>query len=267
MAKKDKKKVSKIKVKKKLWFKVISPTIFGMKEIGESYLSNAEKAVGRLMKINLKNLTGSMRDQNVYISLKINGVKGQTLQTQSVGYELVPIYIKRAVRKNTSRVDDVLDFKTKDGKEVKLKALVMAMNRIPKSTATEVRKALKKELNEEISKGNFESFLTNIVNFRIQLGLKKKLTKIYPVREVMIRSVKLVDLKEKTVVVDESEKPITDKKSEEVTEEKQEIEEFSKEKVVEETPIEETKEEVTEKEEIQEATEPETTEETKEKEN
>jgi len=235
-----------------------------MKEIGESYLSNAEKAVGRVMKVNLRNLTGSMRDQNVYISLKISGVKGQTLQTQSVGYELVPIYVKRAVRKKTSRVDDVLDFKTKDGKEVKLKALIMALNRIPKSTATEIRKAVQNELNEEISRGNFESFLTNIVNFRIQLGLKKKLTKIYPVREVMIRSAKLTDLKEKNVVVDESkeaapevkeEKPVTEKpaikeaekvsvketeapKAEEVVEEKKES--------TEEAPAEEKKEAVEE---------------------
>ena len=38
MAQKSKKKVSKIKVKKKVWYKVIAPKIFGNKEIGESYL-------------------------------------------------------------------------------------------------------------------------------------------------------------------------------------------------------------------------------------
>lgn len=250
MAKKDKKKVSKIKVKKKLWFKVISPTIFGMKEIGESYLSNAENAVGRVMKVNLKNLTGSMRDQNVYISLKISGVKGQTLQTESVGYQLVPIYVKRAVRKKTSRVDDVLDFKTNDGKAVKLKILAMALNRIPKSTATEIRKAIQQELDQEISKGKFDNFLTNIVNFKIQLVLKKKLTKIYPIREIMVRSAKLTDLKEKTVVVDESEEaPLEEAndKTKEVVEEKQEA------PVKEEKKVEEPTEELTE--------EPETTEE------
>ena len=43
MAKKDKKKVSKIKVKKKTWFKIVAPKIFGNKEIGESYLVDVEK--------------------------------------------------------------------------------------------------------------------------------------------------------------------------------------------------------------------------------
>ena len=64
---KAKKKVSKIKVKKKIWYKVIAPKIFAQKEIGESYLSDPAKAVGRKLSVNLKELTGNIKSQNVYI--------------------------------------------------------------------------------------------------------------------------------------------------------------------------------------------------------
>jgi len=206
MAKNLKKKQVKIKVKKKIWFKVLAPAIFGMKEIGESYLTTAEDAVGRVMKVNLRNLTGSMRDQNVYITLKISGIKGTALQTRAVGYELVPIFLKRIVRKRSSRIDEVLSFKSKDGQELKLKALILTFNRNNRSVGTSIRKALQEMLNEEIAKENFETFLSNLVNLKVQHSLKKKLNKIYPLKDVLIRDMRLTDLTDKDVVVDETEK-------------------------------------------------------------
>jgi len=244
MAKNIKKKQSKIKVKKKTWFKVLAPTIFGSKEVGESYLNNAETAVGRIMKVNMRNLTGSMRDQNVYITLQISGVKGNNLITKAVGYELVPIYIKRMIRKRSSRLDEVLQFKTKDGKEIVLKAIVLTLNRNKRSTGSTLRNTLKEILAEEISKSGFESFLSSLVNFKTQITLKKKLNLIYPVKEVMIRDMRLVDLVDKDVVVDES-KPADEQVEEpegEVAEEpKKEVAEEVQEKTKEtEIPVEET---------------------------
>ena len=55
---KTKKKISKIKTKKKIWFKIFAPKLFGQKEMGESYLSAADQAVGRKLKVNMKELTG-----------------------------------------------------------------------------------------------------------------------------------------------------------------------------------------------------------------
>lgn len=265
MAKNLKKKQVKIKVKKKIWFKVLAPSIFGMKEIDESYLSSAEDAIGRVMKVNMRNLTGSMRDQNVYITLKISGTKGSALQTKAVGYELVPIYVKRVVRKRSSRIDEVLKFKTKDQKELKLKALILTLNRNNRSVGASIRKSLQKMLNEEISKGNFESFLSNLVNLKVQHSLKKKLNKIYPVKDVLIRDMRLTDLKDKDVVIDETEaeEPVAEKapveKAPVEAEEKEEVTEETAEKPVvepeaeqaEEVPAkpEETPSEVTETEE------------------
>src|SRR3989338_9835963 len=98
------KKVSKIKVKKKLWFKIIAPSIFGNKEVGESYLTSSESALGRKMKLNLKDITGNIKDQNVYISFQVHKANNNMLQTLVVGYELIPSAVKRMVRKMTSRI-------------------------------------------------------------------------------------------------------------------------------------------------------------------
>ena len=122
---KAKKKVSKIKVKKKVWYKVIAPKIFGNKEIGESYLQDPNKSVGRKLKVNLKDLTGNIKDQNVQIGLQINKLDGSLLKTSVVSYQLTPAYVKRCVRKNCAKLDDYFVLKTKSGKKVILKINVI----------------------------------------------------------------------------------------------------------------------------------------------
>lgn len=191
MAEKEKQKVSKIKVKKKLWFKILAPKLFGEKEIGESYLTAAGTAVGRTVKINLRDLSGSMRDQNAYISFKISGVEGNTLRTETIGYELTPSYVKRAVRKGTVRLDDYVALRSKDGKNVVLKIFMVTGSYTQRSVETQLRRHVKSMLADEVTKSTFEALISNLASYKIQSALRKRLHKVCPVKEVAVRMVKL----------------------------------------------------------------------------
>jgi small subunit ribosomal protein S3Ae len=226
MAKNTKKKVSRTNVKKKLWCKIIAPKLFGQKELGEAYLSSPEDAVGRVMRINLKDLTGSMKDQKAHISFKIDRVEGSTLRTSVNGYRLTPTSVKRIVRKNINKLDDYFVFKTKNGKEIVLKSLVITFNRTQRSTRNQVRIKLKELLAEEISKSDFETFIGNLVSNRVQMGIKKKLHKIYPIKEVAVR---VLCLNEKTLQK-EKEKEVAPVKAEKVPAEVPEVKEEVSEK-------------------------------------
>ena len=245
MAKKDKKKVSKIKVKKKTWFKVVAPKIFGNKEIGESYLVDAEKAVGRKMKVNLRDLTGNFKDQNVYIGLQINKANGSILNTSVTGYQLTTAHVKRAIRKNTNRLDDFFTLKTKGGKNVILKSLVVTFGKTQRSTRSQIRKALGEYFSEEISKVSLDDFISNLVNHKLQIAAKRKLNKIYPLKEVSVRVLKLNEkglVQEEIIVEDETvTKEVTEVTEAEKTDVVKEPEEITEEPVVE--PTEETTEE------------------------
>jgi small subunit ribosomal protein S3Ae len=191
---KVKKKLSKIKTKKKTWFRVIAPALFSNAQIGESYLSAPEKAIGRLMKVNMRDLTNNVKDQNAYIQLKITEVKNSILQTSVVGYQLTSAYVKRAIKKGTARMDFHCIVKTKDNVEVILKPLMVARNRIQKSVKTELRAKLNQYLTEEAGKNTFSGFMGLIINFRLQNGAKKRLSKVYPLKEVAYRVVKVKDV-------------------------------------------------------------------------
>ena len=184
---KDKKKVSRIKAQKKVWYRITAPKLFGQKEIGEAYLATPTAAVGRLMKINLKDLTGNVKDQNAYARFVISGVSGSTLITENVGYELTASYVKRMVRKNADRMDDYMVFVSKDGKKIMFKTIALTLHKTHRSVQIVIRKHLAAGIKEELSKNDFETFLTNVVTMRLQSTLKKKLSKIYPIKELAIR--------------------------------------------------------------------------------
>lgn len=198
-----KKKVSKIKVKKKIWFKVMSPKLFGSKLLGESYLQSADKAIGRVVRINLKNLTGSMRDQNADASFKITSLNGTTLQTAVIAYELTQAYVKRAVRKNANKLDDYFELETKAGQKVILKSLMITTVKTQRSTQSALRKALKEFLTAEVKKTDFEGFVTALVAKKIQIAGKKALQKVHPLKEVAVRVIKLQGPPTKAVVMEE----------------------------------------------------------------
>ncbi len=43
----DKKQVSRVKIKKKAWVRIVAPASFGQQEIGETYVESTESMIGR----------------------------------------------------------------------------------------------------------------------------------------------------------------------------------------------------------------------------
>lgn len=193
MAKEEKKEIvtSKVSVKKKVWYRVIAPKLFGQKELGETFLPSPEVAVGRVMKINLRDITGNVKDQNIYIDFKINAVDGSVLRTSVIGYELTSIYVRKMVRKDTNRIDDTFYFKTKNGEKITVKCLVITLYKTQRSLRTEMRRQLQSALDEEIKNNDFSTFINNLVSRKILSEVRKKLYKIYPIKEVALRVVSL----------------------------------------------------------------------------
>ena len=191
MAKNEVKKISRITVTKKIWYKILAPQIFGQVEIGESYLSAPEPAVGRTVQYNLKELTGNVKDQNAYVNFKIEKVVGTTLHTSVRGYELTPSYVKRLIRQDCNRLDDCFVIKSKDGTEMIVKVIMITFHKTTRSVRSELQRQLRIVLQEEAGKDSFTNFLKNIVYSPLRGELKRRLHKIYPLKEAAIRSLAL----------------------------------------------------------------------------
>ena len=185
------KKESSIKVKKKNWFKILSPKIFGERAVGETYLLSLESAFGSVLKINLRDLTGNIRDQHVYIGLKIIKSQSSQLQTSLVSYNITPSYIKRQVRKGIDRMDDYFLFTTKDGQQVIAKTFMLTQNKAHRSVRGMLRSKLREQLETEIKTVDFETLISSLVTTKVQGSIRKMLNKIYPLKELAVRVLEL----------------------------------------------------------------------------
>ncbi len=219
------KKVSRIKVKKKTWCRLLAPAIFGQMEMGETYITGPESALGRVLKYNLKDLTGNVKDQNAYVLFRIDRSEGSILHTAVVGYELTPGYVRRLVRKSTTRLDDYFKFVTKDGRTVVVKSVLVTLNKVQRSVGKGLRKQLQSTLQGEISQGDFATFISNIVSGKVRNELKKRLNKIYPLKEIALRSIQLRENEE--IVAPPVVEPVAVQAEPVVNEEIPETEEFA----------------------------------------
>ncbi|MDO8510664.1 MAG: hypothetical protein Q7S55_00705 [Nanoarchaeota archaeon] len=182
-----KKALARVNTARKLWYRIVGPKLFGQMELGETYLASPETAMGRNLKINLKDITGNMKDQNAYVKFTVDEIDGTTLKASASGYELTATSVKRMVRKNTDRLDDYLIFKTKDGKNVVIKTLLVTQSKAQRSVRKQLRQKMKAYLAEEVRNNTFEMVISNLVTRKTQMTLKKLLYKIYPVNEAAVR--------------------------------------------------------------------------------
>lgn len=192
MSKQEVKKESRVKTIRKSWYKIIAPKLFGAGELGETYLSSAENALGRTLRHNLKELTGNVKDQNAYLLFKIDKAQGTTLHTVPLGYELTVSSVKRMVKKNTTRLDDCFTSVSKDGKKVAVKSVLITSIKIQRSVGKALKRTLQDTVNEDLHQNDFATFLANLASGKIRVELRKRLAKIYPLKEASIRSVTII---------------------------------------------------------------------------
>jgi len=134
------------KWKRKKWFKIFAPDLFEKREIGETPAEKPELVMGRVIKVNIRTLTGQIKKAHIEAFLKIDNVQGLNASTEVVGMRVKPDTMRRVVRRRNSKIDFVQDEMTKDGKKVRVKSTVVCMKKIERAKETLIRNRLKEEL-------------------------------------------------------------------------------------------------------------------------
>jgi ribosomal protein S3AE len=225
MAKKPRRSGKKNVVKKK-WYPIKASKQFGQKVIGESYLAEPQKAIGRIVTVSMNSLGGEHSKQYINVSFKIKGYKEDFLTTEMVGYKFSPSVNKRFVRRRRTKVEDSFVVSTSDGAKIRIKPLVVTRTKAQGGVAA----ALKKEVREffilELHKLTTAKFWEDVVGHKIQKRLFSALKKVHPLSACEIRwalvegeGVATPEEEEETVVSEENNETPVAEEVEETTEE------------------------------------------------
>jgi small subunit ribosomal protein S3Ae len=182
-----KKSLKQIKVKKKKWYLIVTPKDMGETVIGETFLDEPELAMGRTVKVNLMQLTGDIKSQNIELRFEISEATESKLSTRIIGYYYAPSSIRRFVRRRMTRIDDSLVIMTEDGKKVRIKPFLLTRNKVTRIVEYTLRATQRKELFNFVRKTPYDALFLAIIKYQIQKEIREKLNKIYPIKSFEIR--------------------------------------------------------------------------------
>jgi len=216
---KERKTLKTSKVKKK-WYQILASKEFNEVLIGETPSFDPRLLIDKVITVNLMSLTRDMKKQNVIMRFKVVGLKENKAITEPIGYQIVPSFIKRIIRRGRNNLHDSFVCKTSDEKNVRLKPLMITVNKTKGVVINSLMNALRANLTEYVRKITYKELVNQLVSHKLQSNLRIPLKKIYPLRSCEIKEMIL-----------ETEKKVIGKK--EVKEEinKAEIEEKPKEEV------------------------------------
>ncbi len=182
---------------KKKWYKIVAPSEFNESLVGETLSYDPRLIIGKTITVNLANLTNNIKKQSIIIKLKVTGLKEERALTQPVAYSTVPTFIKRIIRRGRENIHDSFLCATGDEKKIRIKPLVITVNKAKGVVIKSLIKSFRNELKDYISKISYNELVNELVSHKLQNSMKGKLKKIYPLRSFEIKEMKLITHEER----------------------------------------------------------------------
>ena len=151
------------------------------------YGYSPEDVTGNIVKIDL---TKSMRGKNVELRAKLK-VDGEKLSGELLSLKILPVYIRRVMRRGVSYIEDSFDVDCKDAK-LRIKPFMLTRKRVSRAIKTEIRNITKKHLEGKIRIKNTEEIFSEIMANKLQKELSLKIKKIYPLGLCEIRIIEII---------------------------------------------------------------------------
>lgn len=180
------------KWKAKQWYTIRSPPMYNAVAIGETLSDESEKLMGRVAEATLQDLTGDFSKMHIKMRFKVAAVRGNECATKFAGHELTSDYIRRLTRRKHSKIDSVVDVKTRDGFNIRVKPMAVTERRAQSSQEQEIRRITQELINGSASEKDHGAFIKELVNGDLAQVIYREARKIYPLKRVEIRKSEIV---------------------------------------------------------------------------
>ena len=164
--------------------------MFENKEICEVVAGDDKTLMNRVVKASLMELgMGGSSQMAMFTTLhfRINGVNGTDASTTLIGHEISNSFIRTFARRGKSLIHQVVDEKTKDNENIRLKIIAVTGARVSQNTRRNLRNILVEESKKTMADKNFDELIQDVIYGRFSSKMYSRLKQITKMRRVEIR--------------------------------------------------------------------------------
>jgi small subunit ribosomal protein S3Ae len=181
------------KWREKRWVTVIAPDSFNSVPIAYVPITSDETAKGKVLEVTLYDILKGDPSQHQYkMYFQIDKVEGDKATTIFKRYEYAKEFLRSLVRRGSSKIEFVLDLKTKDGYIFRIKVLGLTHRPLNTSRQRAFRLIAKDVMEKTIPQMTIDQFVQATCYGKINSDIMGAAKRVIRMRHVGLEKVKLV---------------------------------------------------------------------------
>ena len=181
------------KWREKRWINVNAPDSFNNVPIAYVPITDDENASGRVIEITLFDILKGDPSQHQYkLYFQINKVDGENASTIFKRFEYSKEFLRSLVRRGSSKINFIIDIKTKDGYIFRVKIIALTYRPLNTSRKHALRIIARDVINNTVPEMTIDQFVQATVYSKINSDLMAAFKRVIKVRHVGLEKVKLI---------------------------------------------------------------------------
>ena len=190
------------KWKEKRWVTVLAPESFNNVPVAYVPITSDKTAVGRVVEATLFDILKGDPSQHQYkLFFQIDKVTEEKATTIFKRYEYAKEFLRSLIRRGSSRINFVIDTKTKDGYVFRIKILTLSHRELNTSRKRALRLEAKKQIERIVPQMTIDEFVQAACYGKINSDIMAATKKIIRVRHVGLEKVRLLRTSEEEVTL------------------------------------------------------------------
>ena len=181
------------KWREKRWINVNAPDSFNNVPIAYVPITDDENASGRVIEITLFDILKGDPSQHQYkLYFQLHKVEGEIATTIFKRFEYSKEFLRSLVRRGSSKINFIIDIKTKDGYVFRVKVLALTHRPLNTSRQHALRIIARDVINKTVPEMTIDQFVQATCYSKINSDLMAAFKKVIRVRHVGLEKVKLI---------------------------------------------------------------------------
>ena len=190
------------KWREKRWITVHAPDSFNNVPIAYVPITDDENASGRVLEVTLYDILKGDPSQHQYkIYFQMDKVDGDKASTIFKRFEYSKEFLRSLVRRGSSKINFIIDIKTKDGYIFRIKVIALTHRQLNTSRKHALRLIAREVINNTVPQMTIDQFVQATCYSKINSDIMAAFKKVIKVRHVGLEKVKLIRTAEKEIAL------------------------------------------------------------------